>query len=281
MKFQVFDVDRSLKSVGSETRVTEMCGGFPPVRIYEGMEQITTLLAKLFVLRDKPQTHPLFGEIKAETEESKVYVMRKKVAETELGLLFFDSLTHATRQSREALRKSLKENEKTHRKSLTQADWGDYGNMVMEAIDIITKLPIPVVMTCHMDVDDTLEEEPVKIPGVKGGSKYQVTEYFDVVLYSTVEVDEDGKRHFLWITEPDPVRIYAKNRGGLLPPKVYHNLKEILELYAANDMPDVKILIIAHSGHGKTHSLTTINDPKVHLNGEPIRKNKEQSDADV
>lgn len=277
-KWLIFDVDRSLASIGNVSFIEKMAG-FPPIEINGGLEQIKNLVTQLFKAKKRKITNPLLQQ-EIVTDELEFFLRDNAV---QLGLtgLFIDSYTHACDQTRESIRRDMKANKRGNQ-VLDLAEWGEYANIVIEKTILFTSLPIPFVMTCHIDYDTSTPSRPIQVPGIKGSSKYTITQYFDIVLFADV-IMKDGKRRYVWHTTPTDTLPYAKHRGpsiideagnvqGLLPDICYHNLKEIIEIYRANGMPNPKILLCADSGGGKTHALKTLFDPETTLTGQPIKK---------
>lgn len=277
-KWLLLDADHSSTSLGSHEAIQKMCG-FPPVEINRGLGQLKLIMQELFKARKRKIHNPLFSQV-IETEELE-YLPRQKVLDLGLTGIFIDTWTHSCHQTREQLRDDMKENKRGN-KVLDQGEWGEYGNIVIEHAVLFKNMPMPMVMTCHMDYDTKTPTRPIQVPGVKGGSAHTLTQHFDLALFADVVYD-NGRRRMVWRTMPSDICPYAKHRGpstvdedgniiGLLPELCGHNLKEIMEIYRANDMPNIKILIVADSGQGKTHAFKTLFDPEVTLHGEVIRK---------
>jgi hypothetical protein len=244
-KFILFDVDRSLASIGGDEGAARLAGN-PPVKISGGIVQIQATLEKLFVKKVVKVPHPIFEEPYVTTVYEKSDLCVKENVE---GIVI-DTLSHAFRQDLRTLEAA------NSSKAMEMKDWGKLERMYGLFLETLKLLPVWAVVTCHSDYDKDQATGMFRYtPNLKGSTRGSVDDYFDVILYN--KVDKAGKKEFSWQTSPDPSR-FAKDRLNLLQPVMKPDLSTVIKTYRSSGHPFVKILIIGESGTGKTRSLVTL-----------------------
>jgi hypothetical protein len=112
--------------------------------------------------------------------------------------------------------------------AMTMPMWGIAINEVQNFIILLKSLPIAVVVLAHselVEVEGTMREQLAifgkALPGILPG-------YFSEVLYSTVQVDKDGRPRFVLLTTPSPSR--ATRSGACLssPWEMKNGLRALL-----------------------------------------------------
>jgi hypothetical protein len=246
-KFILFDVDRSLASIGGDEGATALAG-VPPVKITGGIAQIQLALEKLFVKKVVKTPHPIFEDPYVSTTYERSELCVKEGIE---GIVI-DTLSHSFRQDLRLLEGA------STSKAMEMKDWGKIERMYGLFLETLKLLPVWAVVTCHADYDKDQATGIFRyMPNLKGATRGSVDDYFDVIAYN--KVDKAGKKDFSWQTSPDPSR-FAKDRRNLLQPAMKPDLSQVLQLYSDNGHPHVKILIVGESGTGKTRSLVTLQE---------------------
>ena len=95
------------------------------------------------------------------------------------------------------------------------------------------------------------------VPYIDGSSKEDISKWFDFVLYTKTNVD-DNKRSYTWITSRSEKYDHAKDRTGLLESEIDQNYGTIIKAAKEKGFDGAKILVIGSPGSGKTYSLQTL-----------------------
>lgn len=122
---------------------------------------------------------------------------------------------------------------------VTQPQWGEVLASLRKTVDWLTKgCPVPVhVNAMAMESRDDLTGMIKVYPNIQGSFRYDLSGYFDVVLYHDCQ-EKDGKQHYFVHTQGD-TRIVAKNRFSETLP---------LQKYESNDYGIVNNIILKLKG---------------------------------
>jgi hypothetical protein len=251
-KWLIFDSDRSLASIGGPARLVELFG-IPPVTVSRGVDEVQDLLKKVMQKVPRMEQHPIFGE----QQVGDAFVLNARAQALGMRGIVIDTLSTLGFQSREVICQERKI------VTLDKQTWGIYGDKVARFIHLLKSFDIPLVVTCHIARKE-MENGQIEVPELKGGSVEVIPRFFDVIAYVQTSKNKEGSARYSWIVERDERRVFAKNRGGYLPPVIEPNLSRILERYAEEGIPNPKILILGDAGSGKTYSLQTL------VEGEPV-----------
>lgn len=139
--------------------------------------------------------------------------------------------------------------------------WGKYGVRIGRVFRIIRDLPTHLIINCHMDVyeDDKLGDTTY-FPAIKGGGKTDNLRWLDVIVYNTIG-EHEGKETYLWQVAKDAEHPFIRSR---VPIPEWEGEKftapdfgPIINAYEAIGQ-HAKIMVIGHSGSGKTTALKTL-----------------------
>ena len=134
--------------------------------------------------------------------------------------------------------------------------WGQLKNKLDGALDFISKIPGVVVCNCHSKIQ-SMDDGNKVVPYIDGSSKEDISKWFDFVLYTKTNVD-DNKRSYTWITSRSEKYDHAKDRTGLLESEIDQNYGTIIKAAKEKGFDGAKILVIGSPGSGKTYSLQTL-----------------------
>lgn len=243
----IFDVDSSLASIGTKDEVVTMCGGFPPIPVTDGLQQVLDIIRDLFVTKVTVTKHPLI----AANIQERIMEPSPLAKQHNVQAIIVDTISHLQRNDLRLLE------EKRPNKQMEIQDWGVIERMYNLGFGIFKRLPIPVVVNSHTAMDKDNVGNFFLNAALKGKAGDFINEYFDLVLYTHVSKSKDGKRVFSWLTKPDGMR-KGKDRLNLLPDSVPQDFAPIFQKYAEAGYPNPKILVIGESGTGKTKALSTI-----------------------
>lgn len=250
MKALIFDADKSLASIGGPETIQQTFG-FLPVTISGGLEQIEALIRQITVARVEKLSHPLFGDTGA---TDFVLTLKDEVKEQGIGAIVIDSISVVGYQERIRMTKAA------GALSMDLQMWGIYGDRLMRFAHMLSRLDIPVIVTCHLDRAQDENGGPIEIPGVKGSAKLEMARFFDVIAYTWVDRGKKGETKFNWRITADGRRSQAKSR--LVYPTEFGVVEQdfgpLLKHYQEQGITAPKFLIIGDAGSGKTRSLITL-----------------------
>lgn len=249
-KAMVFDVDKSLSTLGSPQRQEDIFG-VRPVPLVGGIDKINEYLDGLLMLTEKKIDHPILGPTGSEI----VIELNEKSQELGVNTLVVDSLSVLGMQERNNLKKA------EGLQVMERRTWGIYGDKMTKFINKLSKCNFSVICTAHVKRDQDENGAPIEVPALKGSSADECGRFFDVIAYCYISKDAQGKHsEYSWIVNADRRYIYAKNRNGVLGNgKIPQDLSYIYRQYAKIGKYDPKILILGDTGNGKTWSLQTLN----------------------
>lgn len=214
--------------------------------------QVKKVLDLLFTREEVTEMHTQLG-IPLTTIK---YNLTEQAKKLELKGIAIDTMSHLFDQDKRILEAVNKSG------TLELQDWGKLERYYSGLLAILAKLPVWVIVTCHITYDkDQGGGGFYFAPKVSGATKDNLPQYFDCVFYTKTALASDGKRTFAWQTAPDNSR-FAKDRLDVLPSKIYQDYREVFTAYTTAGISNPKILVIGESGTGKTRSLATINGIK-------------------
>jgi len=243
----VFDVDRSLASIGGP-QAAEKIFGCPPVPISGGLAEIKDVLRRLFRKQQVRHKHPLLG---TEHIEERLE-LRDEAKKLGLHTIVIDTLSIAAEQERVRIMQERK------LRTMDLQAWGQLTDTVMRFVQLLALLPITVICNVHVDRSKDELGALLDVPAIKGSSKYDMGRCFDLILYTVVERTREG-RQWSWQTQPDPRRLLAKDRLGVLDERIPQDFSLALKPYRERGIHP-KVLVVGDSGHGKTYALKTLKD---------------------
>lgn len=244
----IFDVDASLASIGHYDDVLKLCGGFPPVSVTEGVQQVLAVIGDLFVTKVITKQHPLIASANIRETVAERSPLAQKHG---VSCVIIDTFSHLQRNDLRLL-EAARPN-----KQMEIQDWGVIERMYNLALIMLKRLPVPVIVNSHTAMDKDNAGNFFINAALKGKAGDFINEYFDLVLYTHISKTKDGQRVYSWLTKPDVMR-RAKDRLGILPEYIPQDFKLVLDKYFEAGYPAPKILVIGESGTGKTKALTTI-----------------------
>lgn len=250
MKALILDADKSLAALGGPDEIKEKFG-FAPVVISGGLKQCNAIIKRIFERKKVNVEHDLFGDTGAVEEHLS---LAEAPAQAGMEALIIDSLSVIGYQERHNI---MKEN-----RALTMdlQMWGIYGQRVIEFVHMLSRMDIPVVVTCHLDRSNDENGGPIEVPGLKGGSKTEAARFFDVIAYTRVNRGRKGEAQFVWQVVSDGRRSQAKSRlrypteTGVID----QDFKTLIAHYKEQGIHAPKILVIGDAGSGKTTALGTL-----------------------
>jgi hypothetical protein len=261
MKTLIFDVDRSLASIGSYESIRKLLG-ISPLKINHGVSDVRGYLNRLLVAEIVRTKHEIFGE-----QEETVLSLNETARELNLGVLVVDTLSALGLQERGEIRKknAPKKNNIPQKPypSMKLQDWGTYGDTMNDFVYSIGNIPAAVIMNAHIDRDSTATDLGiVEYPALKGSAKNEIQKWFDVILYTAIDREKgrDGEPvlRFVWHTKPFEGR-NAKDRLGALPTIMDQDFAYVIEAYRAHGIFHPKILVLGESGTGKSYALKSLS----------------------
>lgn len=259
--FLVFDSDGSLATIGGDKGVEEHLG-LPPVHV-EGVDSILSMLRRLFKKQTVRNEHPIFPD---EYSEETRFVLNDRGQEVGLDGLIFDSLSRTALYTKDnILQYRNNRRDARGKKSLDTLDQKGYGllkDKIVRLIDTITSMEtVSVIATCHIRREKDEIGSIVEMPKIPGSAREDAEEFFDVIAYNRVKGNGRDQTYH-WQVRPTERR-KAKDRATALEPDeeglIPQNFDNVITNYQSAGVPHPKILIMGHSGTGKTHSLKTIN----------------------
>lgn len=247
-KMIVFDVDKSLSTIGSVEEQTEVFG-IQPIPLMGGIDQINEYLDRFLEINAVPIEHDLLGTI----GEKYVVSFNEKAKEMGINILGIDSLSVLGMQERAMIMK------KDQLELMELQSWGKYGDRMTKFINKLSKTDFKVICTCHSKRDKDENGLPIEVPALKGASADEAPRFFDVIVYTQVSASNEATT-YSWVINPTRRYTFAKNRKGVFKEQsIPQDFGLIYEKYAEIGIDNPRILVIGDSGQGKSWSLQTIN----------------------
>ncbi|WP_448510002.1 AAA family ATPase [Immundisolibacter sp.] len=247
MSFLIFDVDRSLASIGGD-KAAEDISSLPPIQITDGITQVNSIIQKLFQREEKDYSHPLISQ----PIKQSFFKLNDTANKFQVQGLVIDTISHLFRQDMRLLESKNKS------ERLEIQDWGKLERSYNLLISDLIKLPVWVIVNSHISYDKNDLGQFLFYPQLKGSTKDFIGEYFDCILYTRVK-NSNNKSFYLWQTKPDTQR-YAKDRLDVLEEFIPQDFGLILNRYRQKGIEYPKILVIGESGTGKSRAIRTLGD---------------------
>jgi hypothetical protein len=245
MSFLIFDIDRSLASIGG-IKTAESISSIKPIQITNGLSEVSTVLSKLFIKEQSGYEHPLVQDKIKQT----VFKPSSTAQSYELEGIVIDTISHLFRIDM----RILESKNKSERMELF--DWTKLDRTYNQFISSLIQLPVWVMVNAHITYDKNDLGQFLFNPLLKGATKDWIGEYFDCILYTKI-TNTNNRIQYLWQTKPDTQR-YAKDRLDVLDPIMPQDFSMLLNRYREKGIQYPKVLVIGESGTGKTRALTTI-----------------------
>jgi hypothetical protein len=243
MKTLIFDFENGSKSLGSEVDIQRLFGY--PVLKPSAWQSTRSILDQIWTKQSITDVRHI-GNIPVRDSGFK-YVPRNG---TQVNTLVFDTATEAFKQYQRELRGKGK---------MTLPMWGEMKNDIDAFLAYINQLPCNVILNVHAK---TIKDEELGIlkyiPNIEGSTREDMGKWFDFVFYCKVKKDENGGRHFMWVTSRDDRWEHAKDRTQELPVEIPQNYQQVLLAAKQKGWANIKVLVIGPPGGGKTMALKTL-----------------------
>ncbi len=247
MSFLIFDVDRSLASLGGDKAAKEI-SSFPPIQVTDGIAEINSIIYKLFYKQEREYSHPLIPQ----SIRHSFFKLNDIAKKFNVSGVVIDTVSHLFR----ADMRLLESKNKSER--LEFQDWSKLERMYNLLISTLIKLPVWVVVNSHISYDKNDFGQLLFHPQLKGATKDFIGEYFDCIFFTRTQ-SSNNKVNYLWQTKPDSQR-YAKDRLDVLETFIPQDFGFVINLYKQNGIENPKILVIGESGTGKTRAIKTLGN---------------------
>ena len=241
MKTLMFDLEHGSQTLGSKEYIHKKFGF--PVLQPGSWDQFQDTIGKLYkqeVITEKVKVGNL------EIDEHRSVVLPRNG--TQVDALILDTFSELSKKYMRQL------SDKDGKMKLQ--GWGQLKNKLDGALDFISKIPGVVVCNCHSKIQ-SMDDGNKVVPYIDGSSKEDISKWFDFVLYTKTNVD-DNKRSYTWITSRSEKYDHAKDRTGLLESEIDQNYGTIIKAAKEKGFDGAKILVIGSPGSGKTYSLQTL-----------------------
>lgn len=164
---------------------------------------------------------------------------------------------------------------------MTRDLWGKYAVRIGNLAAAIRDIPIRFIVTCHIDSFEDSIGGVQEFPAIKGSQKTDMLRWFDVIVYNVVQ--EHGA--IMWNVKKSDERPFIRSRVPIAEWKDKEFVEPNFEpVYNAYGKSRFKMLLIGHSGSGKTTSLLTIpqvtSKPNVKEQKQPDSTNQRTSDPE-
>jgi hypothetical protein len=247
MSFLIFDIDRSLSSIGGP-KSAESLSSIMPIQITNGLSEVTGVLSKLFMKEQVDYEHPLLKECIKQT----VFKSSSIAESYRLEGIVIDTISHLFRIDMRILESKNKS------ERLELFDWSKLDRMYNQFITSLIQTPVWVIVNSHITYDKNDLGQFLFYPLLKGATKEWLAEYFDCIFFTKIK-NSNNQVQYLYQTKPDSQR-YAKDRLDILEQYIPQDLGFVISLYKRNGIEHPKILVIGESGTGKTKAIETLGN---------------------
>jgi len=246
MKILYFDLERGSQTLGNQSHIQDMFG-LPMLApsTYDAFEQI---LAQLYTDK-KTHTTKKIGTLEVK-EEHTAKVLTKG---TTVNALIVDTFSELSKKYQRALVTTGRGATGT----MKLQDWGRLRNTLDHMLDRLTSLPGIIICNCHAKVQ-TMDDGNKVVPYIDGGTKEDISKWFDFVFYTTTVAAPSGLRHYKWVTQRTEKYDHAKDRTALLDPVIDQDYQLPINAARERGFDNCRILIIGSPGSGKTYALQTL-----------------------
>ena len=246
MSFLIFDIDRSLASIGGDLGAAAV-SAIQPIRITNGSSQVMGILSSLFTRKEINYEHPLLSERMKISQFNKSDLAKNNKLE---GIVI-DTVSHLFRTDMRIIEAKNKS------ERIEIQDWGKLERIYNNLIANLIQMPVWVIVNSHITYDKNDLGQFRFFPQLKGAAKDFIGEYFDCILYTRIS-NSNGRIQYQWQTKPDNQR-FAKDRLDVLEQFIPQNFNLIINRYKQKGIKYPKILVIGESGTGKTRAILTLN----------------------
>ena len=239
----MLDFERGSQTLGSKDKIKEMFGY--PMLTMTSWDQFQSMIGQLFT-KQKVINKIKIGSI--EIPEESIQVVPKNG--TQVDALILDTFSELSKKFQRSL------TDKNGKMKLQ--DWGVLKNRLDTALDFVSSIPGIVICNVHSKIQ-TMDDGSSKIlPYIDGGTKEDISKWFDFVFYARTVLDPAGNRQYIWITKRSEMFDNAKDRTDLLPAEMPQDYSKVVEAAKHKGFDNVRILVIGSPGSGKTLSLRTL-----------------------
>ena len=243
MKILFLDFERRSQTLGSRERIQKMFGY--PMLSMTSWDQFQSIIGKLYT-KKKTVSSIKIGNL--EIPEEAVAVVPKNG--TQVDALVLDTFSELSKKFQRSL------TDKNGKMKLQ--DWGVLKNKLDIALDFVTSIPGIVILNVHSKIQ-TMDDGTTKLlPYIDGGTKEDISKWFDFVFYARTILDPAGNREYIWVTKRSEMYDNAKDRTTLLPAEMPQDYQKVIEAAKEKGFENIRILIIGSPGSGKTYSLQTL-----------------------
>ena len=246
MKILYFDLERGSQTLGNQDKIQKMFG-LPMLApsTYDAFEKI---LAQIYTEK-KTKTNKKIGNLDV-TEEHIHKTLNKGI---EVNALVVDTFSELSKKYQRQLVSSGRGATGT----MKLQDWGKLRNTLDHMLDRLTSLPGIVICNCHAKVQ-TMDDGNKLMPYIDGGTKEDISKWFDFVFYTTTTAAPSGLRHYKWVTQRTEKYDNAKDRTALLDPVIDQDYQIPINAARERGFENCRILVIGSPGSGKTYALNTL-----------------------
>ena len=243
MKILFLDFERGAQTLGSKDHIQEMFGY--PMLSMTSWDQFQSMIGKLYTKKKTVSTIKI-GNL--EIPEESIEVVPKNGAEVDV--LVLDTFSELSKKFQRSL------TDKNGKMKIQ--DWGVLKNKLDVALDFVTSVPGVVILNVHSKIQ-TMDDGTTKLlPYIDGGTKEDISKWFDFVFYARTILDPAGNREYIWVTKRSEMYDNAKDRTTLLPAEMPQDYQNVIEPANKKGFENIRILIIGSPGSGKTYSLQTL-----------------------
>ena len=243
MKILFLDFERGSQTLGSKDHIQEMFGY--PMLSMTSWDQFQSMIGKLYTKKKTVSTIKI-GNL--EIPEESIEVVPKNGAEVDV--LVLDTFSELSKKFQRSL------TDKNGKMKIQ--DWGVLKNKLDVALDFVTSVPGVVILNVHSKIQ-TMDDGTTKLlPYIDGGTKEDISKWFDFVFYARTILDPAGNREYIWVTKRSEMYDNAKDRTTLLPAEMPQDYQKVIEAANKKGFENIRILIIGSPGSGKTYSLQTL-----------------------
>jgi len=245
MKLLLFDFENGGKTVGSQEELAKLFG--LPVFEPDSWEATQNVIGQIF----KPVS------VEREIQIAKGITIKQSKREVikrdgvEIDAIAFDTFTELVKKYQRSLQNGAAK--------LSFSKWGEIKTEVDLLMEYLNGFPINVICNVHAKTEKDEDSGIIElVPNIEGSSRYDISKWFDFVLYADTIKDENGVIQFIWRTQRDERYSNAKDRSQLLPPQIPQDYKLLLNAAKERGWSSIKVFVIGKPGTGKTKSLTTL-----------------------
>jgi hypothetical protein len=257
MKVLIFDVDSGLRTNINHEPTRKMVEEIPPIKIADGPRELMSIVGQFARRNEEVVKHPVAGDLKVNR-----IVTKPEFKESGVKAIVIDTGSTLATQGRIRIARDQAVRAQKPVSTMDQKGWGIHGDEQARLYNFIGHWEDMTVIV-NMHVDDVKDDESGRIewlPAIKGGTKTQVHNYFDAVLFTSVDgtiEDKENPERYRWLAAPKRGHI-AGIRAVDLPDVLPQDYQILLDAFHNAGIHDPKILILGPSKTGKTFALRTL-----------------------